>query len=302
MSSFKLTLPCTSDEARILAEIDFSDFGITDNLPVIVTSEVDPKKPDEWEVCGYYEEKPKAADIKILRQFIPSADGNNPQIEKLGDEDWLTMSQEGLEPIRAGRFYVHTPHMPADNSGEFHNFCVDAGLAFGTGHHETTHGCLAMLDRMRNLGVRSDNMLDLGTGTGLLAFAAGHLWPRSYLTASDIDPVCEQVVRENAQNNDVKLGAKSGQLLMLTADGMDDVVLSARGPYDLIAANILATPLIEMSADIATSIVPRGNLLLAGLLNEQAEAVLSAYRWQNMRLVKRMVRGDWTILWLRKRG
>ncbi|WP_164117239.1 50S ribosomal protein L11 methyltransferase [Sphingorhabdus sp. Alg239-R122] len=300
--SYKLTLPCTRTEAEALALVDFTDDAGMDNIPVIVTSEIDEQQPDDWEMHAYYNTKPTASDIRVLRQYVPSADMAKPSLEKLGNEDWLSMSQEGLEPIHAGRFHVHTPHMPASNDPAIRNFCIDAGLAFGTGHHETTHGCLAMLDIMRRRGIRCDNMLDLGTGTGLLAFAAGHLWPQARLTASDIDAVCEDVVHENARVNGTVLGQRRGQLHMVTADGMMHPALLERAPYDIIAANILAGPLIDMSADICRSIVPRGNLVLAGLLTEQAPAVLSAYRWQGMRLMKRIISGDWSILWMRKRG
>ncbi len=300
MTSYKLTLPCTRDEAEILSQSESADLGVAENPPVIVTSEPDPNRPDIWEVCAYYETEPQTADIECLRHCVPSAEGREYMLEKLGNEDWLSMSQEGLEPIRAGRFHVHTPHMPADNSDALQNFCIDAGLAFGTGHHETTYGCLAMLDDMRELGVQSENMLDLGTGTGLLAFAAGYLWPQSRLTASDIDPVCQTVVKDNARQNRVKLGKERGQLHMLIADGMDDPDLRQRGPYDLITANILAGPLIDMAGDIADAIVPEGNLVLAGLLNEQAESVMRAYSEHGMQLFKSIVRGGWTILWLRK--
>ncbi len=300
--SYKLTLPCTRSEAEVLACVDLAEMMTSDNIPVIVTSEIDETRPNEWEIHAYYSAKPKSQDIKYLRQYIPGSSDIEPVIEKLGDEDWLSMSQEGLEPIRAGRFYVHTPHMPASDAPDIRNFSIDAGLAFGTGHHETTHGCLTMLDMIRRRGIRCDNMLDLGTGTGLLAFAAGHLWPHAWLTASDIDPVCENVVRENAHINDITLGTGRGQLHMVTADGMMHPALVRRAPYDLIAANILAGPLIDMSADIAGALTPRGNLVLAGLLREQAPAVLSAYRWQHMALVKRIVSGDWSILWMRKRS
>lgn len=302
MGSYKVTLPCTRAEARELADVDFGEEGMQDNAPVIVTNEIDDQKPEFWEVHAYYSDKPSTDDIRILRTHLPSAANVKHITEKLGDEDWLTMSQSGLEPIRAGRFHVHTPQMPADNSGDMHNFCIDAGLAFGTGHHETTHGCLDMLCRIRRSGVRVDDMLDLGTGTGLLAFAAGHLWPNARLTASDIDAVCDDVVRENARQNDISLGGRRGEVEMVIADGLEHVQLIARAPYDLITANILAAPLIDMAPAITRSLAPRGHLILAGLLTEQADAVLNAYRWQDMMPIKRIVRGDWTILWLRSRA
>jgi len=145
------------------------------------------------------------------------------------------------------------------------------------------------------------NMADIGTGTGLLAFAALDLWPRSLATASDIDAVCADVVGNNAAMNGVTLGAKSGQLTMVIADGMADPLLKARGPYDLLIANILAGPLVELAADFGDAMAPGGQLLLAGLLESQEERVRRSYRKAGFRLAARMVNRDWSILWLRKR-
>jgi len=219
--------------------------------------------------------------------------------EQLPDEDWLTLSQQGVEPIRAGRFHVHTPeHAPAKDAV---NFVIPASQAFGTGQHETTAGCLAMLDAMKRRGVMARNLADIGTGTGLLAFAAMHLWPRALATASDIDEVCAGVVTDNADLNGVKLGARAGELTMVIADGMQHPLLEARGPYDLLFANILAGPLVELAPDFAAAVVPGGHVLLAGLLETQEARVRCAYRTAGFRLAERMVNGDWSILWLRKR-
>ena len=136
----------------------------------------------------------------------------------------------------------------------------------------------------------------------MLAFAAMDLWPSALATASDIDDVCWQVVEDNAASNAMPLGAGSGELTMVIADGMDNPVLQVRGPYDLLIANILAGPLVELAPNFAKSVVSGGHVLLAGLLTEQEPAIRRAYRKAGFRLAKRLVNGDWSILWLRKRS
>ena len=211
----------------------------------------------------------------------------------------LRLASKGVDPIRAGRFYVHTPnHPPVEDAI---NFAIPASQAFGTGQHETTAGCLAMLDIMKRTGLVARNIADIGTGTGLLAFAAIHLWKGAFATASDIDDVCAGVVADNATLNKVTMGADRGELTMVIADGMEDELLQARGPYDLLIANILAGPLVELAPDFAASITPGGSILLAGLLETQEARVRSAYSRAGFRLAQRMVNGDWSILWLRKR-
>ena len=179
---------------------------------------------------------------------------------------------------------------------------IPASQAFGTGQHATTAGCLEMLTHMKRQGAVVRNLADIGTGTGLLAFAALKLWPRALATASDIDPVCLGVVADNADLNTVPQGARRGELTMVAAAGMDHPVLTVRGPYDLLIANILAGPLIELAPDFGTAVVPGGSLLLAGLLETQERGVRAAYSRAGFRLAARLVRGDWSILWLRRRS
>jgi ribosomal protein L11 methyltransferase len=219
----------------------------------------------------------------------------------VSDADWVTESQKGVEPIRAGRFYVHTPdHPPSDEPGVV-DFESPASQAFGTGQHATTAGCLAMLTTMKRRGVVARKVADIGTGTGLLAFAALALWPRAHAVASDIDPVCAPVVSENAARNGFRIGAHPGELAVAIASGMDDPLLRDCGPYDLLIANILAGPLVELAPDFAEAVPPRGHLVLAGLLTSQERAVRAAYRAAGFALAGRLVNGDWSILWLRRR-
>jgi len=159
-----------------------------------------------------------------------------------------------------------------------------------------------MLAEMKRRGIQVRNIADIGTGTGLLAFAGLALWPRAYGTASDIDPICTGVVESNAAANAVRMGAGRGELTMVVADGMADPLLRARGPYDLLVANIHAGPRAELARDFGGAVVPGGSVLLAGLLEPQEDMVRAAYTRAGFALVARLVKGDWSILWLRKRA
>lgn len=298
MSSWKLSAfaPKAQVQAALLAhdELEDWDFDL-----VISGSEISEDRPLEWVLEGWYPTKP---GVKQKRALASLFEGKPPQVavEKVPDEDWVTLSQQGTPPIRAGRFHVHIPEFEPDS--EAINFAIPASQAFGTGQHETTAGCLEMLGAMKDRGVVARNVADIGTGTGLLGFAALALWPRARATASDIDPVCAGVVEENAALNGVELGAASGAMTMVIADGMEDPLLQMRGPYDLLIANILAGPLVELAPDFAASVQPSGSVLLAGLLaGEQEARVRRAYRRSGFRLVARIQRGDWAILWFRRR-
>ena len=284
-------------EAALLAHEEALDW---DPEIVIAGSEIAEDKPDDWQLEAWMDRPPIRRDKAAIAALFGK---RSPHlfVEKLPDTDWLTHSQQGLEPIRAGRFHVHTPEHPSLRQAGVRNFCIPASQAFGTGQHATTAGCLAMLSTMKARGVMVRNCADIGTGTGLLALAALHLWPRALTTASDIDHVCVQVVQDNARANAVLLGARPGELTMLVAAGMDHPLLRARGPYDLILANILAGPLIGLAPDFAKTMVPGGHLLLAGLLEAQEPQVRRACRRAGLRLAARLVNGDWSILWLRKR-
>ncbi|WP_336986295.1 50S ribosomal protein L11 methyltransferase [Altererythrobacter aquiaggeris] len=283
-------------DALIMHELD-EDF---DPEVVITGFEVEPNQPDNWVFEAYYSHKPGAADQNALIRLFG---GVAPKltVQKLAQADWVTASQQGVDPIRAGRFYVRTPDHKCHADRTLADFVIPASQAFGTGQHETTAGCLAMLDLMKRQGAVIRNHVDIGTGTGLLSFAAMHLWPCAVATASDIDPVCEDVVAVNAKTNHVPIGTGNGALLMVTADGMVDPVLEVRGPYDLLIANILAGPLVEMAPEFGKAVIAGGHILLAGLLTEQEPAVRRAYRRAGFRLAARLVNGDWSILWLRKR-
>jgi len=283
-------------QAALLAHdlIDEWDYEL-----VIAGREVAEDKPDDWVLEGWFPRKPGKAEKAALAGLFS---GKAPKItiEELPPTDWVTLSQQGTPPIRAGLFHVHTPEYPADDGAI--DFVIPASQAFGTGQHRTTAGCLEMLGHMKASGMRAGRVADIGTGTGLLGFAALALWPRAAITLSDIDPVCTEVVEDNAALNDVPMGAGLGEAVMVVAEGMDHPLLQMRGPFDLLIANILAGPLVELAPDFAKAVAPGGSLLLAGLLaGEQEAAVKRAMRLAGFRPVARLQRGDWAILWLRRR-
>jgi len=290
--SWRVTLRCTRAEAEALPE-SADLFVLADEPPVIVADEPDPHAPDDWRIHAYFAEQPTTQELVLLRRLAASSE---PEVEHLADTtDWITMSQQGLGPIRAGRFFVHTPMHYADRPAETVNFEIDAGLAFGTGQHDTTAGCLAALDRLEVAGKQFRNIADIGTGTGLLAFAGLALWPEAKSIATDIDAIAVKVTEENAAINGVRLGHGPGELLLAVADGMDHSLIAARAPYDLLIANILAGPLIELAPDFARSVEPGATLVLAGLLDTQADAVIQAYEAEGMKLTERGS-GEWRVL------
>lgn len=283
--SFRVTVACSRAQGE--AVVDGADI-----LPaaVLVADEPDPAKPDAWLIHAYFEQPPTTQELALVRAL----GSGEPRVEELGEADWVTMSQVGLQPIRAGRFYVHTPMYRGVPPGTV-PFEIDASLAFGTGQHATTSGCLAALDRMQVDGYRFTNIADVGTGTGLLAFAALALWPDARCIATDVDPIAVEVARDNAAINGVKLGHGAGELLLGVADGMDSAVLAARAPFDLIVANILAAPLIELAPAFVKATAPGGTVILAGLLAAQAAAVSTAYEKLGL-TCRAPPSGEWPVL------
>ena len=298
--SWKVSLPCTKAEAEALNE-DIGPLAWLDDPPVLMTSEPDPSRPDEWRMDAYFGAEPSADMVATLRTLVPSAGGVEPAVEPIEERDWVTLSQAGLEPIRAGRFYVYTPAHRDSVPEDAIALEIDAGRAFGTGQHETTSGCLVALSRLKDQGIAFANLLDLGTGTGLLAFGAMRLWPDALAAASDIDPVSIDVTEENAGINAVQLGTGRGQLELAVAEGLEHPRLQGRAPFDLIIANILAPPLIEMAPSVSKALAAGGRLILAGLLDHQADGVAAAYRRHGLMLAGRVEHGEWPTLVMRKR-
>ncbi len=285
--SWKLSLPCKRDAAEALALSLYEAFD-PDEPPVIVTSEPDPARPDDWQLDIYLPSSPDDAIFATLARLAPGM----AEVEHLPADDWVSLSQSGLDPVHAGRFFVHTAaHADRIPEGAV-PIAIEAGRAFGTGRHETTTGCLLAID---TLAIEPENIIDLGTGSGLLAIAAAIRWPEARVIASDIDPVAIEVAAENlAANGSPPIG-------LVVAPGLEDAELAARAPYDLVIANILAQPLIELAASIADATKPGGTIVLAGLLETQEAAVLAAYKPLGCRLVARHLVGEWPTLVLETR-
>lgn len=213
--------------------------------------------------------------------------------EELPDVDWVARSLEGLKPVRADRFFVHGSHDRHRRRIGDLAIEIEAGLAFGTGHHGTTAGCLEMIGRV----VRREhpvNALDLGTGSAVLAIALAKLAHIPVL-ATDIDPIATKVAADNARLNGV-----SALVHTATAPGFHSPVFGQRGPFDLIVANILARPLMQLAPQMAAHLVPGGSLILSGILERQRDAVLAAYSGQRLRHVRTLPREGWVTLHLKR--
>jgi ribosomal protein L11 methyltransferase len=236
-------------------------------------------------VEALYTEEPDAA-------YLSSVVGRTINVAPLPDQDWIRLSQEGLPPVRAGRFFVYGAHDAGIVPHAVIPMRIEAGLAFGTGHHETTALCLSVLSDLSKGQAAFHNVLDLGTGTGLLAIGAAKLWKKKVL-ASDIDPVAVEVTRENARANGV-----GPLILAVTADGLDNPLLKNGAPYDLIIANILAGPLTKLAPAITKALAPGGTLVLSGLLRNQELLVTSFYK--QLRFLGRHRMGPWSALVLEK--
>jgi len=286
--SWKVSLPCTRAEAEAIDSA--SDLTID---AVLMTTEEVEDDVERWRLDAYLEHEPDAAMLATLHALVPSASGHDPVVERLSDQDWVAMSQAGLEPIREGRFVVHTSAHPVTPPAGGRAFLIEAGQAFGTGHHGTTSGCLAMLDGLASGGRDFAKVIDVGTGTGLLAFAAVDLWPGATVVATDIDPVAIDVTRENAERNGVE------GIALFVADGARHPDIDAVAPYDLVIANILAGPLVSMAPELAAIAAPDAVIVLAGLLETQRESVVAAYAACGCTLQAIDRRGDWTVLRLR---
>ena len=297
-TTYRARLTCTRAEAEA---IPFADDAFDEPPPTLLTDEPDPAQPDAWMLDTYFTRVPTSADLDRLYALAPSAPPGSAAIEALPDTDWVSLSQAGFAPVRAGRFVVHTAaHAAAVRASDF-GIGIEAGLAFGTGQHFTTHGCLLALDRLARgrFGPQQHlRIADLGTGTGVLAIAAARRWRRARIVAADIDPVATAVARGNLRVNGVASGRRGGAIDLVTAAGARHPRL--RGPFDVITANILAAPLIAMAAEVSAALTAGGVLILAGLLTSQATAVAAAYKGRGLRLVARNDHGEWPTLTLRK--
>ncbi|HSX74883.1 MAG TPA: 50S ribosomal protein L11 methyltransferase [Shinella sp.] len=292
MSEIRLYITTTEKRAEIALSLMTDAFE--DEGYAIATMEIDEKK-DIWE-ASVYMFRPDEAEIHsrfaaLLADEFPDA---TIEREELPDIDWIAKSLEGLKPVRAARFVVHGSHDRGKvRAGEI-AIEIDAGQAFGTGHHGTTAGCLEVIsDVMRTRKVK--RVLDLGTGSGVLAIAARKLAPVSVL-ATDIDPIATRVARENVRLNGIASG-----IALETAPGFHSTAFGRHGPFDLIIANILARPLMRMAPQLSAQLAPQGDVILSGILASQRWKVLAAYNGAGLRHVRTIWREGWVTIHLDNR-
>lgn len=244
-----------------------------------------------WEVGAYFTDKPDDIALTLMTTAFGAAEF---AVSELPEVDWVAHVKRELSPVEAGRFFVYGSHdaekLPQDRIG----LLIEAAMAFGTGHHGTTLGCLRALDRLAEQGFHGKNVIDVGAGTAVLAMAAAKIWPEPVL-ATDIDRVAVDVAEANVVANGL-----TGRVECLEAVGFDHAGIAERAPYDLVFANILKGPLIQLAPEMAQHTVAGSLAILSGLLNTQAADVLAAYVSAGFEEVEREEIGDWTTLVLRR--
>lgn len=244
-----------------------------------------------WEVGGYFTERPDEIALDLLAAAV---DARPFTVSELPETDWVAHVRRELAPVRAGRFFVYGSHDADKVPEDCVPLLIEAAMAFGTGHHGTTLGCLRALDHLIEQGVVAGRIADIGCGTAVLAMAAARVWDATVI-ASDIDAVAVEVAQANLAANDME-----GRVICLEAAGFDHPELAAHAPYDLIFANILKGPLVALAPGVAANLVPGGHAILSGLLNEQAAEVAAVYAQNGINTLSDTQIGEWTTLLLRK--
>lgn len=251
-----------------------------------------------WRIAGYAAAEPDRAAIEAAAALAAgAAQIGFPaiRIEALADRDWLAENRNDIKPVNAGRFHVHPTDRPARAGRGRIAIALDAGPAFGSGSHETTRGCLLALDRLAGRKrFQPRRLLDLGCGSGILALAMAKLWGVP-VAAVDHDPVAVETARANAERNGV-----GGLVRARRGDALKPATLRGSGPFDLVAANIVANPLIEIAAAVSGALAPGGFVILSGILRDQERAVRGAYRAAGLEATGSVRLGEWPTLILRR--
>ena len=289
MSDIRLFITTTEKTAGAI--LDLMSDAFEEDGYAIATMEVDEKR-DIWEASLYIDFDEEA---EMTERFAALVGDAYPELainrEIIPDVDWIARSLEGLQPVHAGRFVVHGSHDRGKaRAGEI-AIEIDAGQAFGTGHHGTTAGCLEIIEKVMRAR-QPRKVLDLGTGSGVLAIAARKLAPARVL-ATDIDPVATRVARENVRLNGIASG-----IALETATGFHSTAFRRQGPFDLIIANILARPLMRMAPQLAEHLAPGGQVVLSGILANQRWKVIAAYNGAGLRHVHTIWRNGWVTIHL----
>ncbi|WP_370269673.1 50S ribosomal protein L11 methyltransferase [Nioella sp.] len=244
-----------------------------------------------WEIGGYFIEAPNEVELALLSAAFHA---QGFVVSEVPDTDWVDKVRRDLTPVVAGRFFVYGSH-DADKIPEGSEpLLIEAAMAFGTGHHGTTQGCLEALDRLAGEGFVGRSVADIGCGTAVLAMGAARIWPET-VVASDIDEVAVEVAEANVRAN-----ALEGKVICVEAAGFENDVLHERAPYDLVFANILKQPLIDLAPSMKAHLADGGYTILSGILTRQADEVAEAYAAEGIAEVNRTTIGDWVTLLLQK--
>ncbi len=288
MTTSQISTPLTRDQAFALVDAVMA----RDDLALTASAHED-EAAGEWVFEATCEMLPDLLAFEELARTVLGGEVGFTIAPVDPEVNWVARSLEGLPPVSAGGFFVYGSHNDATPPAGQIAIRIEAALAFGTGHHETTTSCLEAIERTLKRA-RPRRMLDIGTGTGVLAIALARR-TRLPVLASDIDPVATQTAGENARDNAV------GHLVTtVTAPGLDHKTIAQGAPYDLIVANILAGPLAEMAPSVARAAARGATIILSGLLTPQAARVTAAYARQGIVLRQRLERGDWSTLMLEK--
>ena len=246
---------------------------------------------DLWEVGGYFAQNPEGLSLTLLSAAFADA---NFVVSKVPPEDWVAKVRRELTPVKAGRFTLHGGHDEGDAPPSAIRLQIEAAMAFGTGHHGTTRGCLTAMDGMAKRGLTARRVLDLGTGTGALAMGAALLW-KAQCIATDIDSVAVATARENIRFNGAGRYVRTVEAARATGEAV-----TRNAPYDLIFANILAAPLKRLAPQIGRVVAPGGAVVLSGLLHRQAKGVENVFAGWGMQTRERIRLGEWTTLRLER--
>lgn len=247
-----------------------------------------------WEVGGYFTHTPDEIALALLAAVYGAGDF---VVSELPETDWVAKVRRDLAPVEAGRFFVHGSHDADKVPNGSIPLLIEAAMAFGTGHHGTTLGCLKALDGLVADGWRATNVADIGCGTAVLAMAAKSVWRDATVIASDIDAVAIEVAEANLAANGL-----AGQIRTVVSAGFDAPEVRSAGPFDLIFANILKGPLKELAPDLAGAMAPGGRAILSGLLTTQADEITAVYGRFGINLCQRGDIVDWSTLLFEKTG
>jgi ribosomal protein L11 methyltransferase len=287
--TFKTTITVSRADADTMATLMAE---MLDPAPIVCVAE----EGDPCCVEAYFEDEPAADALAPIADIFPQyPELGSTRAEAIVEQDWVTMVQRGLHPIEAGRFFIHGSHDRASGRGRPYAIEVDAGQAFGTAHHGTTRGCLIAIDRLAKV-YDIDSILDLGTGSGVLAIAAAKAF-RHEVVATDNDPIAVEVAHENFARNGV-----ASFIDAFVAVGVKHPDIAARAPYGLVLANILAKPLLTFAPGMPALMAQDGFLILSGMLHHQAKEVRARYAAQGFTLVSRIPLDEWTTLVMQYRG